>query len=393
METMLNLKLGAYHKKKFISATFKMVFFAMKRISRNAVVIAISFSFILLTECVSEKEDNLEVATVAENRKGDFFQNSRRRVADPSDIESIAKFMPPIGCAAFFVANQDNRPLVVSAQHCNHFDLQSWCENGGSIKSLKTEKVTKCRRIIAGDNQHDIVLFEVDLTDNVPPGLTLTSYLPSPGTRLKMIGFPVDPTAENKAVVTENCWLKMNDGGTDEDHDGNRDKKGRHNCTTYSGNSGGPMLIEGISEVIGLPSRYTKDDFNNRSPDTDNLCYVDLMFDFVTTHLTELVDARVVISAMQPTRGIPSGQYFPVGRYINERDPDCTFYVKPIYNSGTELTGLYIKYEGSCSGNRTLSCQAGICQPDDHAYVIKNIGESSFDYIIDDQAISFRIDL
>lgn len=105
-----------------------------------------------------------------------------------------------------------------------------------------------------------------------------------------------------RLTTTENCWTL---GGTVKSpHNNILDVSQYHNCTTYGGNSGGPMYIEGTRVVIGLPFTYIPDywegkanpnAYDRRSPtNLETAAHLALTADFVSVHRTELLTAGIV---------------------------------------------------------------------------------------------------
>jgi hypothetical protein len=154
---------------------------------------------------------------------------------------------------------------------------------------------------VAADRDHDIAVFEANLS-YVPSqsrSFRLAAYEPPIGTRLKMIGYPADDDPETarhgELTTTENCWILSD--GLPSPYDDLRDRSSLHNCSTYGGNSGGPMYVEGELDAVGLPFTYVPDDYHRRDPwDPETAAYMAQMADFVATHRGELEDAGVLIS-------------------------------------------------------------------------------------------------
>jgi len=131
----------------------------------------------------------------------------------------------------------------------------------------------------------------------------LYPYLPPARTRLVMVGYPADDdpsTARRRMLtVTENCWTA---GGAvvspyfnSKEYPGSNDWSQHHNCTTYGGNSGGPMYSEGTRLVVGLPFTYIRDVYT-RTDDDDATAALALMADFVSVHAIELKAAGIAIA-------------------------------------------------------------------------------------------------
>ncbi|MCI5127689.1 MAG: hypothetical protein D3907_04135, partial [Candidatus Electrothrix sp. AUS3] len=113
-----------------------------------------------------------------------------------------------------------------------------------------------------------------------------------------MIGYPSDPYATGGIMITENCWVQSSSvrnpyRGTSYWDNGMQDEVFTHNCTTYGGNSGGPMIGEGTNVVFGMPYAYRPDDFNERSS-SESTSAADLA-DFIRSHRRTLDQYQVAI--------------------------------------------------------------------------------------------------
>jgi hypothetical protein len=120
-----------------------------------------------------------------------------------------------------------------------------------------------------------------------------------------MIGYPADEDPQTarrgKLTTTENCWVLKSSVPSLYDDPHLADHSSLHNCTTYGGNSGGPMYIEGSLDAIGLPFTYAPDDYTRRDPnDLSTAADLAQMADFVGTFRSQLTEAGVVISDTPP---------------------------------------------------------------------------------------------
>lgn len=147
---------------------------------------------------------------------------------------------------------------MVSARHCFKDSVTTWCNRHGKVLFNEGSQAGECKRVIAADRRHDIALFEVSLRANAGShgSLRLASYAPAQGTRLVMIGYPADADPSNprrgKITVTDNCWVLRTNVASPHYEYG--DISAVHNCSTYGGNSGGPMIREGSRDVVGCLS-------------------------------------------------------------------------------------------------------------------------------------------
>lgn len=222
-----------------------------------------------------------------------FFKNSTRRDATAYEGDHVAR--AGRGCSSFFVDNSSGKTFVGSARHCFSFNASSWCSGGGTFTKNDGE-VGRCRRVVAGDSVHDVVLFEVDFPTAPFAAFRLASWEPPKGTRLNMIGYPADKYRSGKLTVTENCWILQS--RTASPHGGNmNDVSSLHNCTTWGGNSGGPMIQDGQDVVVGLPFTYSPGNYTERAEnELRTASHMAQMADFVGTFRSTLEKEGVTIS-------------------------------------------------------------------------------------------------
>jgi hypothetical protein len=261
---------------------------------------------LLVSGCASapdtaETKQDKEADHLGKSAAKMFFQNSVRRDATAEEASRVA-YVTNIGCTAFFVENTQSKTYVMSARHCFDHAITAWCNKGGEIAD--TNGVTgQCTRIVAADASHDVALFESNLAhaSNGSSTLRLVGYAPSVNTPLVMIGYPYDfdpQTARKGALTTtDHCWALSSSVASPYTESSELDWSAMHNCTTYGGNSGGPMYIEGQRDVVGLPFTYMPNDYSRRSPTSlSTAAYMALVADFVGVHRSELDAAGVVIS-------------------------------------------------------------------------------------------------
>jgi hypothetical protein len=200
-----------------------------------------------------------------------FSANSRREVLAKNATKAIG-FAKVGGCTGFFVKTTDtNRSFVSSSRHCFKYDADAWCKTG-IARIHTTGQELKCLGVAAGTETHDTVLLEFQ---NIPRDrsgdFSYANRMPPVGSRLEMIGFPKDGFLTDRTVdtliSTHNCKVITTTGrnlytNVPEVID---DEVFRHDCSTYGGNSGGPMMIEGTRTVVGIPDQYRP----GSTPDTD----------------------------------------------------------------------------------------------------------------------------
>jgi hypothetical protein len=329
-------------------------------------------------------------------------------------------------CSGFMVRNAAGRLFIATASHCVGFDQDKWCVTG-TFKNMIGQS-GKCLRVVAADEAHDIWLFEGELTSvghSAPPATTdalaLADYDPVPGMRLRMVGFPCDPWRKCASTVTTECWVLASDLPNIKNAKDSRidDRQASHNCSTYGGNSGGPMILAETADAIGEPGSYrsisstpNKDGYSTAKPYvyTDVPAYLNEMSDFVRTFRSTLEREGIIISdgtnpAADPGDGsgapgaggaatIPSLRKPPSGSPAATNDGGTASQVLAIasgaYTDGTFICDLTNRMPASRS--LTLSCGSDAaayencdetsCYKDgDRAspYLIKALGNRSFE--------------
>jgi hypothetical protein len=226
-----------------------------------------------------------------------FFENATRR--DPNDTEK-ASVVRLDGCTGYFIKNDTGKIFVGSARHCVKNTATKWCDDKGVVYTPGWSRVGTCKRVVGSRSDRDIVIFEIDRDPNFnDPIVTyrLAAYTPPKFTRLRMIGFPGDKHRNGALTVTEDCWI-LRAPVESPHYDGNwKDWSAKHNCSTYGGNSGGPMIKAGTSDVIGLPFTYQPNDYTNRDKDSElTAAHLALMSGFVEENRLTLKFAGIDIA-------------------------------------------------------------------------------------------------
>jgi hypothetical protein len=221
-----------------------------------------------------------------------FFSNSERGDASQEEKDWTANVG---GCAAFFVANTSGKTILASARHCFGHAITNWCRQNGRIRT-NTGKQGNCTKIVAADARFDIAFFEADF--ETPPNpenvLRMASFVPPLYSRLIMVGYPGDKYRRGKLTTTSNCWVLREN--TSSPHSQMVDRSSLHNCSTYGGNSGGPMILEGTNVAIGLPFTYAPGDYRMRNPwAISSSSHLAQMADMVGRKRSELEEAGVII--------------------------------------------------------------------------------------------------
>ena len=275
--------------------------------------------------------------------------NSIRRTPEIQEIKSILRVG---GCTGFFVENTKSEFYVATARHCVDFKATEQCRSGqmdiyfddfvdGTVLEVRKHLIGNCKEIIAGTVQDDLFMMRVEFedadrsyqeTDNViqmlrnsVKFLKLASYTLPQMARMKMIGFPADINALGLPTLTENCWdtsaigiayyngvqtsvLGGNASNGDQDPQRQaylnqlRRQLRWHNCSTWGGNSGGPMILEGTDDVVGIPGAYNDEmDQETVYPDERVSSFYETTAGFIARNRLALQRAGVVISEKPPT--------------------------------------------------------------------------------------------
>lgn len=275
--------------------------------------------------------------------------NSNRRDPTESEFRSIVNIDG--GCAGFFVANENSDFLVATARHCVEFEATKKCEAGEIFVNFEASPsdaptlavpsaVGICKEIVAGTSKDDLFIMKVEFFDldksyqatddftkllrNSIQFLKLASYIVPSRSRITMLGFPADINRNSKPTVTENCWDTSSEGITyfsgertallgGNASNGSEDPRARpflrllqrklrwHNCSTWGGNSGGPMILEDTQDVIGIPGVYDhKMDQTKVYSDVTTSGFYETTAGFVERNRAALERAGVTISTSPP---------------------------------------------------------------------------------------------
>ena len=253
-----------------------------------------------------------------------FLTHNTVRRSPRSGEETSAILRVGSGCTGFFVANKANRLIVGTARHCVKYQITERCEAGTlAVATASGRHEGYCKAVVAASLKDDLALIEVefpnageDLKSEIS-FLKLASYVPRPWSRFKMIGYPGDHVRKGALTVAENCWDNTAYGKnwyTDEKNaEGPKDADDYstytpattpaekalrplhlfHNCSTWGGNSGGPIILEDTDEVVGIPDSYNpaRKVYGPR----DSAAY-EASAGFVNRHRRALKAARVTIA-------------------------------------------------------------------------------------------------
>lgn len=230
-----------------------------------------------------------------------IFTGDKRR--DPTDEELSYVLKTESRCTAFWVKNDTRSYLVAVARHCYDFKLTDACDKKTQFYSATGDLVAQCKRLIAARVDRDIAIVEVEIkkNDHARRTLSLASKTPPGNTPLKMIGFPTDSERKGMPTTTEGCFTRGHEPFVVRPSEpAMLDEGTYHNCSTWGGNSGGPMILDGTSVVLGMPFTYSREHgpdkkLDSKSMDGSSLAKIALMTQFVREHSEVLTNFKVAV--------------------------------------------------------------------------------------------------
>ena len=302
-----------------------------------------------LAACGPAPQGKLEVTAGA-----NFFENSRRVEAPQDEKRGLGRLG---GCTAYFLKNTQDKNFVATARHCFSYNAPNWCPRGVVKDEFSGEQI-RCKGIAAGDGKHDLIVFELeDSTRDRSKDFELASFALAPSMRLEMLGFPGDRFNSSRHLkLTQNCWvIEPKTRNIYDDPNVVLDQTFTHNCSTYGGNSGGPMFLEGTRIAVGIPDTYAPNDFSQRQRDQRAAQGV-LASGFVADFRAELEAAGISIRASAPT-ALPAN--YPTEGHFASNSSSCEAQVKRIsYNTHVVATEMVLElFEGCATQSQvTLSC-------------------------------------
>lgn len=288
--------------------------------------------------------DGQETEVIAGNN---FFLNSNRRNPTKEEQRHILKATKrnqTSGCTAFWVENTQGRFIVGTARHCYKWVISEAC-SGDEIRILPDGELAgkfqgRCERLVASSVLHDVALIEISLHERngrrlsaramqrVREGITplrLADYVPAEYDHLKMYGYPGDEERRGRATTSENCWVLPADApsvwdGLDHENlerrferyierarnaptdpvvaryrESLRQNRLKYNCSVYGGNSGGPIVLEGTRDVVGLPVTYYPELYTKISEENGH--ELEDLKSFVDHHRSKLESFGIVLSS------------------------------------------------------------------------------------------------
>lgn len=206
-----------------------------------------------------------------------FYSQSIRRDGTPEEAASVVKLLystnrvvKSIGTGWWLKGPPGKDYFLVTARHAfNFLDMNRECASNMMYIEAHTGDTGRCMDVVAEDLEGDFIVLRVRFgffsSKEIPSirPLRITTFIPAPGTRLKMIGHPSDPKSQDaygwrKLTTSENCWAQGEEitqsPWPDRPNDPFYYPKGTwfvHNCSIFFGNSGGPVIIEGTDLVVG----------------------------------------------------------------------------------------------------------------------------------------------
>lgn len=203
-------------------------------------------------------------------KKVDFYEQSLRGTALQHESASTVKITvfsngDKTFCTGYFLKNDRNQYIIASAGHCFFHRVQNLCKAKAFIVKAESGETGFCKRVVFSAEDTDLVLVEVDFRkepQNVSP-LVIGNFDVPINTRILAIGYPADRWADGDLRVSRNCWTTSVPEAIDSDWvdalevRDDHDLWVRHNCSTYEGNSGGPVVLENSNIVTGYSSVST----------------------------------------------------------------------------------------------------------------------------------------
>ncbi|MGE0172093.1 MAG: serine protease [Oligoflexales bacterium] len=331
-----------------------------------------------------------------------FFANSLRRSPTAEELKPIVAIGygedPYHFCTGYLLENKEKKTIIATANHCiEDYDFEKWCDDSGWARSDAYDAFAYCSRIILIDPVHDFVIFEADPYDKPIPHdeastLRFSFAVPPSGFPLKMIGYPWDEFNNGNDIVTENCYAlgekMLTPFQTRLWHD---DIVQFNNCTTYGGNSGGPIVVDGTRIVVGQPHEYRPDDYKNYDGRglEGQLATTALHYSLKEKYTSLFEKEGIILASEIP---LPqTGNYFASGIYASEQMEGCYLYAISGYSSDTSLDDVDIHYGGeTCSGHESFQCEANICTGA-YTSVVSNMKPGAFDYQREGKKATFRL--
>lgn len=250
--------------------------------------------------------------------KAFFTENARRR--NPRNDQEVAYALRVPGCTAFLLRNDQGRFYAATARHCFQYQLKEACEKYRfPLRTAADGIEARCRRVVAGTDQDDLAVVEIDFGANAEraaaatSSLRLAAFAPRAGTSFRMVGYPADGERRRRLTVTENCGDNTGHGRDFLTEQPNeipatparadlrrpetllRPRHRAHNCSVYAGNSGGALTIAGTDIAAGIPDAYDNG-AGHRVYDVDHSAVYETSAGFVARNRSALRAAGIQIA-------------------------------------------------------------------------------------------------
>jgi hypothetical protein len=311
-----------------------------------------------------------------------FFENTQRITIDAKNYRS--KGIAQVNrCTGFFIKNDNFKNYIVSASHCTDYNPKLWCKTGFATDYYNGKKLS-CLGVVVGDKNHDIVVYEFEASErDHSRDFILADFVLKKNMPLTMYGFPVDNLNPNIDLkISQNCWVRSPASSNIYGHfypAKIKDKNFTHNCSTYGGNSGGPIALEGSNIVVGLPDAYSEN-ITNLSPDKSSQGV--LISGFVNDFRLKIVDLKIKLKKSTTWSTLDLYlDHFKANYFISKASTCQIRITKVNYNTGAVPTDISATLSGPrCRGEKVFKCDAiGKCT-DKSFTSITILGPRSFVY-------------
>lgn len=272
-------------------------------------------------------------------------EHSRRRLASSDEYKGIYRLKTFGGnqCTAFAVKNEAKKPIVFTARHCMNYEASQWCEKVGEFKTADELESYRCKQVLFDPKDSDFAALELDRA--IPDdGYLLADFEPSAGRRLQMIGYPSDWYGKSLGgtVITENCWItspkrvpvnvvtKITPNPT----------AALHNCATFGGNSGGPMILENSKIVVGMPGSFWR---SEKIRAMDETAFIYLTHDVIKAH-RQYIESEKFVLAMQDDVPAVKQSFISRSRCTSATSQKIISDLIPLFNSADDFTALKVRF-------------------------------------------------
>jgi hypothetical protein len=335
---------------------------------------------LLLPEACGKNSNSLKNNKIISGKM--FFKNTQRITIDAKNDNS--KGIAQVNrCTGFFIKNDNDKNYIVSASHCTNYNPKLWCKTG-FVTDYYNGKKLQCLGVVVGDNSHDLVVYEFEASErDHSRDFIFADFVLKKNMALTMYGFPVDNFNPNIDLkISQNCWVRSPASSNIYGHfypAKIKDKNFTHNCSTYAGNSGGPIALEGSNIVVGLPDAYT-DDITNLSSDKSSQGV--LISGYVNDFRLKILDLKIKLKKSMTWSTLDLYLDHFKANYYSSTVSTCKIKITKVnYNTGAVPTDFYATLSGpKCSGEKVFKCDAIEKCTDKSVTSITILGPRSFMY-------------